>query len=112
MGKVYIPHPDAFNANSGEVKKEENKEIKKEKENEEKKEEKKEKENEEKKREHEEKVKSIKYKYDSFIKLTKAKNIQHELENYMYSKQNSYIHEYINMNMTLNMNMCIKGFEF
>ena len=46
MGKVYIPHPDAFNANSGEVKKEENKEIKKEKENEEKKEGKKEKKNE------------------------------------------------------------------
>lgn len=72
MGKVYIPHPDAFNANSGEIKKEKNKEIKKE--------EKKGKENEENKRKNEEKVKSIKHKYDRYIKLIIAMNIPHELE--------------------------------
>ena len=72
MGKVYIPHPDAFNANSGEIKKEKNKEIKKE--------EKKGKENEENKRKNEEKVKSIKHKYDRYIKLITAMNIPHELE--------------------------------
>ena len=72
MGKVYIPHPDAFNANSGETKKEKNTEIKKE--------EKKGKENEENKRKNEEKVKSIKHKYDRYIKLIIAMNIPHELE--------------------------------
>ena len=80
MGKVYIPHPDAFNSNSGEIKKEKNKEIKKEENKEIKKEEKKGKENEENKRKNEEKVKSIKHKYDRYIKLIIAMNIPHELE--------------------------------